>query len=1032
MAHNSCSCALGGSADSTLAAKSPDQAGQVVLRVENMDCPAEEVLIRGKLEHMAGIVALDFEVPERRLKVTHRLGGSQPIIDALAAIGMRAHEVMEVKYHIDNMDCPTEEALIRDMFTKMPGIDRVEFDMTQRTLTVAHTLTSSDPIEEALTRLGMRPVAIAPSAAPHTTMLSIPSMDCPTEEKQIRTRLESMPDIVRLDFDLPRRQLKISHCLADIGPIYAALSELGMPADAAFTPRDVERVDTFHIDTMDCPTEEGLIRSKLSKLSQVESLEFNLPLRELRVTHRLGDVSELTAALDAIGMHGELVRPPTGSASESTVFRIDNMDCPTEEALIRDKLRGVQGITELQFNLMQRKLSVKHTPQAFGTIVQALKSIGFDPVIETAAVVPARKSRTAKWWLMGIGGAAAVASEVAFWVQGGNTWLVVVLCLVAVLSGGWGTYKKGWIALRNRNLNMNALMSIAVTGAMVIGQWPEAAVVMFLFALAETIEALSLDRARNAIRGLMELAPEVATVRQDDGRWSEVAANTVSIGQIVRVKPGERIALDGIVLSGNSTINQAPITGESIPVDKAPGDQVFAGTINETGSFDFRVTALVTGSTIARIIHAVEQAQGTRAPTQRFVDQFARIYTPVVFALAIAVALVLPLAFAQPWLDWIYRALVLLVIACPCALVISTPVTVVSGLAAAARRGILIKGGVYLEQGRKLKALALDKTGTLTVGKPAQTLFEPLTDDARAGTHLHAVAVSLARRSDHPVSKAIAAASEARIVNSLEVEAFKAIPGRGVTGVVAGEQYYLANPRLMQELGLLTPRLEELISGVERTGNTVVVLSNTKKALAVFAVADEVRETSRGAIAELHALGVRSIMLTGDNPQTAGAIAAAVGIDDARGSLLPEDKLAAIDDLLSKHGEVGMAGDGINDAPALAKASIGFAMGAAGTDTALETADVALMDDDLRKIAQFIRLSRKTRRVLMQNIAVSLGIKAVFFVLAITGQATLWMAVFADMGASLIVVFNGLRLLATDEARGAGRPAAPTLVVARS
>jgi len=477
----------------------------------------------------------------------------------------------------------------------------------------------------------------------------------------------------------------------------------------------------------------------------------------------------------------------------------------------------------------------------------------------------------------------------------------------------------------------------------------------------------------------------------------------------VRVRPGERVGLDGEVISGQSTIDQAPITGESLPVEKGPGDKVFAGTINQSGALEYRVTAAAGESTLARIIRAVEEAQGARAPTQRFVDQFSRIYTPAVFAFALAVAVIPPLFMAGAWFDWIYRALVLLVVACPCALVISTPVTIVSGLAAAARKGILIKGGVYLEGGRKLDFIALDKTGTLTHGKPVQTdmqVLETLFDD-----RAQRIAASLAGRSDHPVSMAIARQASEQGIDSAQVDNFQALMGRGVSGEVDGVLYHLGNHRLVEELGLCSPQLEEKLDALERQGKTVVLLLDASGPLALFAVADTVKQTSREAIAELHELGIRTVMLTGDNPHTAEAIAAQVGIDEARGNLLPADKLAAIEDLYAKGHRVGMVGDGINDAPALARAEIGFAMAAAGTDTAIETADVALMDDDLRKIPAFVRLSRQSAAILVQNIVLALGIKAIFLAITFAGLATMWMAVFADMGVSLLVVFNGLRLL---------------------
>ena len=483
---------------------------------------------------------------------------------------------------------------------------------------------------------------------------------------------------------------------------------------------DAERV-LYRIDNMDCPTEETLIRNKLGALDGVTGLDFNLIQRTLSVSHRLNSLAPVEDALRAIGMQAQ--RIDTLIDQTRTVLTIANMDCPTEEGLIRNKLTGMEGVIALEFNLMQRSLTVTHGHGALDLALAALQSIGFEAKVVsdgTADVVaPAEALPKLLWWPLVLAGVTATLAETVYWINGGNHWAVVLLALVSISSGGLSTYKKGWIALKNGNLNINALMSIAVTGAMAIGSWPEAAMVMFLFTLAEVIEAKSLDRARNAIRGLMELAPETATVRQEDGSWVQMPAKGVTLGAVVRLQPGER-----------STVNQAPITGESLPVDKAEGDSVFAGTINETGSFEYRVTAEASHSTLARIINAVESAQGSRAPTQRFVDQFARVYTPAVFVAALLVVVVPPLFFGGAWMDWIYKALVLLVIACPCALVISTPVTIVSGLAAAARKGILVKGGVYLEEGRKLVALALDKTGTITQGKPAQTDFISLSSDA--------------------------------------------------------------------------------------------------------------------------------------------------------------------------------------------------------------------------------------------------------------------------------------------------------------
>ncbi|NWD22128.1 heavy metal translocating P-type ATPase [Pseudomonas yamanorum] len=704
----------------------------------------------------------------------------------------------------------------------------------------------------------------------------------------------------------------------------------------------------------------------------------------------------------------KLTEAPTAGSRLST-FRIEAMDCPTEQTLIQNKLGKLAGVQQLEFNLINRILGVTHDLPTTAPIVEAIKSLGMqaDPVEE--GVAPAAPPAKKHWWPLAVSGVGALGAEVLHFTNAAPTWVIALIALISIFSGGLTTYKKGWIALKNLNLNINALMSIAVTGAILIGQWPEAAMVMFLFTVAELIEAKSLDRARNAISGLMQMTPEQATVRQADGSWVEQDVKVIELGAIVRVRPGERIGLDGEVTSGQSTIDQAPITGESLPIEKTVGDKVFAGTINQAGSLEYKVTAAANNSTLARIIHAVEQAQGARAPTQRFVDSFSKIYTPAVFLFALGVALIPPLFMGGVWFDWIYRALVLLVVACPCALVISTPVTIVSGLAAAARKGILIKGGVYLEGGYKLDYLALDKTGTITHGKPVQTdylaLFPNMQDSAPA------LAASLAGRSDHPVSLAIANAAVDKNLSVHTVDNFEALTGRGVKGEINGEVYYLGNHRLVEELNLCSPALEKKLFALEKQGKSVVLLLDKSGPLALFAVADTVKDTSREAIQQLHDLGIKTLMLTGDNTHTAKAIADQVGIDQAQGDLLPTDKLQAIEALYAKGHRVGMVGDGINDAPALARSEIGFAMAAAGTDTAIETADVALMDDDLRKIPAFIRLSRQTSSILRQNIALALVIKAIFLAVTFLGMATMWMAVFADMGVSLLVVFNGLRLL---------------------
>ena len=695
------------------------------------------------------------------------------------------------------------------------------------------------------------------------------------------------------------------------------------------------------------------------------------------------------------------------------VFHIPSMDCASEESEIRHAVANIAGIRSLNFQLAERTLAIDASDEALQQALVAIRAAGFDPQLINATESSIKHTNIFNddLWRPMIALAIAVGTEMlAVFVPATMPFklLTIVLAATSIALAGFVTYKKGLDALKRARLNINALMSVAVTGAFLIGQWPEAAMVMALFAIAELIEARSVDRARNAIKGLLDMTPDTAEVQLSDGSWQTMLVTAVALDSIVRVKPGGRVPLDGVVTAGASVINQAPVTGESIPVDKTINDLVFAGTINETSTLEFRVTAVASNSTLSRIIYAVEQAQGMRAPTQRFVDRFASIYTPTVFVIAVAVAILMPWLMGWTWTQALYKALVLLVIACPCALVISTPVTVVSGLAAAARRGILVKGGVYLEGAHKIRAIALDKTGTITEGKPKLVAVEIL-DNTIPETQTKKWAASLATYSDHPVSKAIAQGLE--IQNDPFVDNFTALHGRGVQGLVDGEMLVLGNHRLIEERKQCSAYIETQLAIHETAGRTVTMLASSNRVLAIFAVADTIKESSREAIAELHQLGVASIMLTGDNNTTARTIATQAGIDDARGNLLPEDKLVAIEELQGRYGVVAMTGDGINDAPALARADIGVAMGAAGTDTAMEAADVVIMNDDLRRIPELIFLSRRTRAILWQNISLALGIKVLFLILALFGNATMWMAVFADMGASLLVVFNGLRLL---------------------
>ena len=729
---------------------------------------------------------------------------------------------------------------------------------------------------------------------------------------------------------------------------------------------------------------------------------------------------------------------------DSVTWRIPNMDCAAEESEIRHALRDVAGVQRLAFRLGARELAVDALPGALPGIEAALKGAGFAPT-GTVGAAPAPSVAASSCGACcgsGCGSAAAVAAPVdakpspwqALTLAPGLSrtvlalvlalgaellsafgpesvqWLGMVLAVAAVALAGLSTYIKGFNALRRGRLNISALMTVAVTGAFLIGEWPEAAMVMALYALAEWLEARAVDRARGAIGGLLEMAPDTVEQRDAHGHWHAAKAADVPLGAVIRVKPGTRLALDGVVTAGRSAIDQAPVTGESLPVDKAEGDAVYAGTLNQTGVLEVRVTAGARDTQLARIIHAVEQAQSERAPTQAFIDRFAAVYTPAVFVLALAVALLGPWLAGWTWLTAIYKALVLLVIACPCALVIATPVTIVSALANAARRGVLVKGGVYLEEARRLKAVALDKTGTLTLGKPVLVAHELLSNQELKATVLSAAA-ALSAHSAHPVSQAIAQGLAAQGVAAGNVEHFVDQPGHGVEGVVGGQRLRLISQRAAEALGLGSALLTERLAAHQAQGRSVSLLASDAAVLALFAVADTVKDHAPEAVRELHALGVQTVMLSGDHPAAAQAVAGTAGVAEAHSQLLPGDKLARIAELQARLGPTAMVGDGINDAPALAAADIGIAMGSAGTDIAMEAADVVVMNDDLRRLPGLIRLSRRTHGVLWQNIVLALGIKAAFLGLALAGLATMWMAVFADMGASLIVVANGLRML---------------------
>jgi len=699
--------------------------------------------------------------------------------------------------------------------------------------------------------------------------------------------------------------------------------------------------------------------------------------------------------------------PSPVDGTERTVVRVEGMDCASCATTVEKRVAQLPGVHRAVVNFAAGRLDAEHGPGlTVEEIEKAVEEAGFG-VGRTEEVDRPPFWRTPRA-LLTLASAFLFALGLTLGLVGAPDVVRVGAYALAILVGGLPIFRAALAGLRARHLDMNVLMSAATIGAAGIGEWAEAASVVVLFAAGNALQVYAIDRTRGAVRSMARLAPDEVLVRRDDAERM-VPIDEVGVGEIVVVRPGERLALDGEIVDGQTTVNEAPVTGESVPVEKGPGDTVFSGSLNGSGGLLVRVSRKAEDSTLQRIARLVEEAQAKKAPAEQFVDRFSRVYTPVVVGAAVALAVVPPVLGAS-FGEWFYRALALLIIACPCALVISTPVTVVSGIGAASRRGILVKGGAALEAAGRLKALAFDKTGTLTEGRPTVSRVVALGGLSEA--EAVRLAAALERRSEHPLAHAILAATEGYEAGSdlPPVTSFRSIAGRGAEGEVGGKRYLIGSPRLFAERGLPLDGAEKALETVERAGETPVVLGDAAGPLAVFGLADTVRPDARVTLEALRSAGVEElVMLTGDAEAPARRTAEALGVG-YKAQLLPEQKVEAVRDLVEKTGSAGMVGDGVNDAPALAASSVGFAMGAAGTDVALETADVALMQDDLPKLAEAVLLSRSAERIIRQNVAVSILIKGLFVLLAPFGLVALWLAVLADMGTSIAVTLNGLRL----------------------
>ena len=697
--------------------------------------------------------------------------------------------------------------------------------------------------------------------------------------------------------------------------------------------------------------------------------------------------------------------------SETRRYRLTGLSCTSCSAKFEKNVQELEGVSEAKVNYGAAKLTV--TGQA--SIAELEQAGAFDNIKvkpEQEIDTEARHQKPAFWRENRSQLIAAVLIVLAFVSQltmmGEPNFLTACLFIAAIIIGGYALFIEGIKDLIKFDFSMATLMTIAIIGAALIGDFAEGAIVVILFAISETLERYAADRARQSISSLVKVAPKVATIRRNDLEQT-IAVQDIQINDVMLIMPGQKIAMDGIVIKGESTVNQAAITGEALPVDKQLSDEVFAGTLNEAGYLEVQVTKRAADTTLAKIIQLVEAAQGERAPAQAFVDKFAKIYTPFIILLATLIVILPPLFFGGDWQRWFYQGLSVLVVGCPCSLVISTPVSIVSAIGNAARHGVLVKGGIYLEEMGKLQAIAFDKTGTLTEGKPTVTDFVVLDDQFEATDLLQKIS-ALEIYSQHPLASAIVALSQKRGIDAtpISIENFKSLTGRGVQGDIYGITYLIGSPTLF----VSDSKIDTIKQDFHRKSKTVIYFGTSDQVLAVIGLQDAVRQTSRQTIQALQTLGVKeTVMLTGDNQATADQIGREVGVSAVKANLMPADKLKEIQALQATFGRVAMIGDGVNDAPALAMANVGIAMGVAGTDTALETADITLMGDDLARLPFIVRLSRSTLRTIKQNITFSLALKVIALLLVIPGWLTLWIAILADMGATILVTLNGIRLM---------------------
>ncbi|MBR0600062.1 heavy metal translocating P-type ATPase [Sinanaerobacter chloroacetimidivorans] len=804
-------------------------------------------------------------------------------------------------------------------------------------------------------------------------------------------------------------------------------------------------ISTLKVSGLDCPDCAKDVQKAVSSMPGVQSAEVNFGAQKLKVVYNNEvSVEQISKVLSKIGHTATVLsenresNKTNSSPIITSTLKVSELCCPDSAKDVKKAVSSMPGVqsTEVNFNAQKLKVVYNSNETSLEQISNILSKIGH-PVtsvktenVENAKAAPSKNveapseyAKNAKvaplitpWWketknvLLAISAVITVLTLIAEWTHIGlsETW-AKVLYGTAVIIGGIFPAKKGLSSLKHGRLTINTLLVVGAIGAIYLGLWEEASLLVVIFSLGEVLESYAVDKARGSIQALISLAPQEATVLRN-GKELRVPIEQVNIDEIVLVKPGEKVSVDGVVVSGTSAIDQSSITGESIPIEKHAGDGVYASTLNGRGALEIKVTKLAEDSTLSKIVELVENAQMKKGAAQNFSERFGAIYTPFMFVLAIIMAIVPPVFFGQPFDAWLYRALVVLVVSCSCSLVLSVPIAIVAGVGNAAKNGVLVKGGIHMETAGKVQVVAFDKTGTLTTGKPTVTDLVAL--GSISDEKLLKIAGTLEVRSEHPLADAILKLISEKGLELETIDEFMSITGRGAKGMIDGEQYYIGNPRLFKEIGVSVEGHIKQIESLQDEGKTVILVGNSKQILGMIAVSDQPKGNARKAISKLKELGIKKIvMLTGDNKVTGKAIGRRLGVDEVRAELLPEDKISAIKALQQGHSTVAMVGDGVNDAPALAQADVGVSMGVAGTDVALETADIALMADDLDQLVYMVKISRKTVSVIKQNIAFSLALVAFLVITALFGWMPLTTGLIINEASALVIIANGVRLL---------------------